>query len=78
MDQQSVIADIEQRASRAGISIRSLCDRAGVHPTTFSRWKESEQNPHPSGASLISVGKIYAALEEAKAERRSHRKAVAA
>lgn len=78
MDQQSVIADIEDRAHRAGVSIRSVCDRAGVHPTTFSRWKLTKHNPTPAGASLISVGKIYAALDELVAERRRPRKAVAA
>ena len=78
MDQQSVIADIEDRARRAGVSIRVVCERAGVHPTTFSRWKLTELNPEPAGASLISIGKIYSALEEIVAERRRARKAVAA
>lgn len=78
MDQQSVIADIENRARCAGISIRSACERAGVHPTTFSRWKKTRQNPDPAGASLISIGKIYTAIDELIAERAGHRKAVAA
>ena len=63
MDQESVISDIETRARCAGVTIRELCIRAAVHPTTFSRWKKSERNPNPLGASLLSVGRLYDALE---------------
>lgn len=63
MDQESVIADIEHRARMAAVSIRSVCIEAGVHPTTFSRWKKSERNPHPQGANLKLVGQLYAALD---------------
>jgi len=72
MNQESVIADIEHRAWSLGISIRALCQRAGVHPTTFSRWKRSERNPEPLGATLHSIGKLYAALDhfETKGRRR--------
>lgn len=63
MDQQSIIADIEQRAHEARISISALCHRAGVHPTTFSRWKKSKRNPTPVGANLQSISKLFAALD---------------
>lgn len=79
MNQESVIADIELRTWIVGISIRALCQRAGVHPTTFSRWKRSERNPEPMGASLLAIGRIYDALAEIEAgARRRSRKAVAA
>lgn len=68
MTQDSVIADIEKRAREARISIRALCDRADVHPTTFSRWKRSKDNPKPAGASLISIGRLYAELDKIDAE----------
>ena len=55
MDQQAIIAGIEARAKALGLPIAELCRRAGVHPTTFSRWKLSEKNPNPIGASLKSL-----------------------
>lgn len=69
MDQQTVIEDIEARASRNGISIRALCMRANVHPGTFSRWKRTDRNPEPVGANLHSIGRLYAAIDEIVAER---------
>lgn len=79
MNQESVIADIEARAWSVGISIRALCKQAGVHPTTFSRWKKSERNPEPMGASLLAIGRLYDALAALEAgARRRPRKAVAA
>jgi transcriptional regulator with XRE-family HTH domain len=68
MDQQQIIADFERRASALGLSISEICRRANVHNTTFSRWKISEQNPNPSGATIKSLGAIDAVLtaEEAK------------
>lgn len=79
MDQEAVIADIESKAWEAGVSIRRVCTRAGVHPTTFSRWKKSERNPEPMGASLRTIQQLYVALEQLRAEapRRRARKAVA-
>lgn len=69
MDQETVIADIERRARLAGVSIRALCQRANVHPTTFSRWKRSEHNPEPMGAGLLAIGRIYDALRVAESDR---------
>jgi len=80
MDQDKVIADIEERARLAAVSIRQLCIEAGVHPTTFSRWKKSERNPHPQGANLKLVGQLYDALdklEQAHRSRRQRRKVAA-
>lgn len=68
MNQESVIADIENRARNAGVSIRALCLRAQVHPVTFSKWKRSERNPEPMGATLHSIGRLYDALRKIEAE----------
>lgn len=79
MDQESVISDIEAKARRAGVSMNALCERAGVHPTTFSRWKRSERNPEPIGANLHSIGRLYDALAAIVAEQAPRqRKAVGA
>lgn len=78
MNQESVIADIEDRARRLGVSIRALCIRAAVHPVTFSRWKPSARNPDPIGANLHSIGRLYAALDAIEAEQLPARKAVRA
>ncbi len=64
MLQESLVENLETRAKRAGLSIRDMCALAGVHPTTFSRWKRSDKNPNPVGANLASVGKIEGALSE--------------
>lgn len=79
MDQEAVIADIEQRAFVVGVSISTVCKRAGVHPTTFSRWKRSSGNPEPISANMKSIEKLYAALVALEATtRRRVRKAVRA
>lgn len=79
MDQEAVIADIESRAWQAGVSIRRVCTLAGVHPTTFSRWKKSERNPDPIGANLKTIQQLYAALDSLtqSTPKRRARKAVA-
>lgn len=77
MNQESVIADIEQRAFMASISIGALCRLAEVNPTTFSRWKRSERNPEPIGATLRSIGKLYDALDQVEKTSRRRRKVAA-
>lgn len=67
MDQQKIIADIEERAQRANLSISELCRQADLHPTTFSRWKKSERNPEPIGATLASLSKLEEVLAAAEA-----------
>lgn len=62
MDQQKFIADFEARAKALGLSMGQVCEDAGIHPTTFSRWKASPKNPEPVGASLKSLMAIEAAL----------------
>lgn len=75
MNQEEIIASIEARAWDVGISINALCRQAGVHPTTFSRWKKSDRNPEPISVTLRSIEKIYDALAivEAKSRRRARK-----
>ena len=52
--------EIEQRAYRAGLSIRKLVKAAGVAQSTFIRWRAGAK-PHP-----VTVHKLVKALEEAE------------
>lgn len=70
MDQQDIIAEIEERAAKLSISIGDLCQEAKVHPTTFSRWKKSERNPQPIGATLKSLSALTDALDRLEGEQR--------
>lgn len=63
MDQQDIIATIEERAAKLQLSISEVCQQAGVHPTTFSRWKKSDKNPQPIGATLKSLSAITDVLD---------------
>jgi hypothetical protein len=63
MDQQDIIREIESRAAKLELSISDLCQEASVHPTTFSRWKKSEKNPQPIGATLKSLSALTDALD---------------
>lgn len=82
MNQEAIIADIEDRARASGVSIATVCKRAGVHPTTFSRWKKSQRNPEPISANLGSIEKLYAVLKDLAAQRaqaeRTRRRSAAA
>jgi transcriptional regulator with XRE-family HTH domain len=69
MDQQDIIATVEGRAAKLGLSINEVCQQAGVHPTTFSRWKRSEKNPQPIGATLKSLSAITDVLDRLEAVR---------
>jgi transposase-like protein len=69
MDQQDIIAGIEERAAKLQLSISEVCQEAGVHPTTFSRWKKSEKNPQPIGATLRSLSAITEVLDRREGDR---------
>lgn len=64
MDQQEIIAEIESRAARLGLTISKVCEVAGIHATTFSRWKLSERNPEPVGATIKSLNALTTALDQ--------------
>ena len=66
MDQQTTISIFERRAKSAGLPMAEICRRAGVHPTTFSRWKQSLRNPAPIAATTRSLEAIDRALVAAE------------
>lgn len=70
MDQQAIIADLEARAKTVGLPMSEVCQRAKLHPTTFSRWKQSEKNPSPIGATIRSLAALDEVLKAAEAEAR--------
>lgn len=67
MDQQQIIEALEARAKALNVPMGTICTAAGVHPTTFSRWKKSDRNPDPIGASLKSLSLIDAELRRREA-----------
>lgn len=71
MDQQDIIASIEGRAAKLDLSISELCQAAGVHPTTFSRWKKSEKNTQPIGATIKTLSAITDALDRMESQPRA-------
>lgn len=71
MDQQDIIATVESRAAKLGLSINEVCQEAGVHPTTFSRWKKSDKNPQPIGATLRSLSAITEVLDRREGDRQA-------
>ncbi len=66
MDQQQIISALEDRAKRIGLPMAEVCKRAGIHPTTFSRWKLSDRNPEPKGAAIPTVARIEAVITDAE------------
>jgi hypothetical protein len=68
MDQQKIIRDLDARAAALGLSMRDVCVAAKLHPTTVSRWKLSEHNPHPVSATMRSLQRLIDFLDEAEAE----------
>lgn len=75
MDQQQILSSLEVRARQVGLPMSEVCRRAGIHPTTFSRWKLSDKNQQPKGASIPSVAKLEAVISQA--ESRSEQGAAA-
>lgn len=63
MDQQDIIATIEARATALDVPMSRVCEEANIHPTTFSRWKLSDKNPKPIGATLTSLSALTGALD---------------
>lgn len=69
MDQQDIIRAIEDRAAKLNVSMGEVCQKAGVHPTTFSRWKKSDKNPQPIGATIKSLSAITAELDRLEGDQ---------
>lgn len=62
--ERRVYASIQARSRFVGISIDELCRRAGIAPSTFSRWV----NGHNSGL-LVTIGKMDEILTRLEAEK---------
>lgn len=58
-------SDIESEAKKAGISMRQICQRAGVSESTMVRWKYGRLSPR-----LVVVEKIINALTALLNERK--------
>jgi hypothetical protein len=54
-------------AEKDGRTLIDIAEAAGVHPTTFSRWKLSDRNPDPFGASMKSLSAIFRELDRIEA-----------
>ena len=61
MDTLEVVADLEQRAQSAGLTVGELCRRAKIAPITFRRWRNKEASPN-----LSTLDKLQAVLAEAE------------
>lgn len=57
MDQAEIIAEMERRAKELGTAMYLVCEKAGVAPTTFYRWKSG------SDANLATIRKLNDALD---------------
>lgn len=64
MDQQTLIAEVEARAKAADIPMYRVCEAAGIHPTTLSRWKVSTQNPQPVNAGFAKLMDLRKAIDD--------------
>ncbi len=45
MDKVHTAAEIEARAKCNGLTVRDLCQRAGVAHSTFTRWRAGKTQP---------------------------------
>ncbi len=62
--ERRVYASIQARCRFVGITIDELCRRAGIAPSTFSRWV----NGHHSGL-LVTIGKMDEILTQQEAQK---------
>lgn len=69
MDQQQILNDLAARAKNVGLTMSEVCKEAGIHPTTFSRWRQSDKNPEPKGAPIPSVARIEAVIAKRETMR---------
>lgn len=53
-----VISDFQKRAKKLGLSIKELCEEAGIEESMFYKWKQGKQ------AYIGSLEKIHVILTE--------------
>lgn len=56
----NIALQISARAAEAGVSVKTLCDRAGVRQPTITAWKADEPT------AIKTLRKLNQALEEIK------------
>jgi transcriptional regulator with XRE-family HTH domain len=61
MLEQLTPVEIEVRAKRAGLSMKQVCEKAAVSPSTFSRWKHGKLS-----LSIEVFSKLYEATAPIK------------
>ena len=62
---ESIVAEIDDLAALTGVSIYAACIRAGVKPSTVSRWRSGEHEP-----SIRTYRRLREAFHELARERR--------
>lgn len=60
------LAQLFERASDARVPMMAICERAGVAPTTPSRWKHKKARP-----TLAKLMELHGALDAILSERRA-------
>ena len=63
MNTPPIVAELVDRAKRAGLTMSEVCRRAGVAETTPSRWKSGIFEPR-----FRTVAKMTAVIDEAERE----------
>jgi Transposase len=58
MEKETLIESIKSRAFLAGLPVYELCNRAGIAPSTFYRWKK-----HPGTMTARAYRKLTDALD---------------
>jgi len=58
MNQADILLEIEVRAKRLRLPMYNVCREAGIHPTTFSKWKNGVD------ARISGIAKLSAALDK--------------
>jgi len=53
MTQADTIAELEARATRAGVPLYKIAKRAGISPSTIYRWKTGSKASHENVLTVI-------------------------
>lgn len=69
MDQATIIAGIEARARRAGLSITAFCAAGGIVPITWRRWRAGYSRANQE--TLARIETFVARAERAQAAARA-------
>lgn len=64
MDSKTIAAQLEARANSVGVPIYSVCERAGIAPSTFYRWREG--GPYTS-TKVSAISSMLDTLEQERA-----------